>query len=84
MLLNGEQVYLAADAVRSQHDVDVTRPHVVGQNLIEVEIVSAATSPAVYVAACSARVSLNGRALIADGIPWTLDVGERLFLRVPL
>jgi hypothetical protein len=84
ILLNGEQVYLAAEAARSHHSFDVTRPYQPGQNLVEVEIVSAKTNPSVYIAACSVRVSPNGKMLIADGIPWTLSVGERLFLRIPL
>jgi hypothetical protein len=84
IMLNGEQVYLEPNAAGSRHSVDVTRPYVAGQNLVEVEIVSATMNPAVYGAAAAARVSPNGPALIADGIPWTLSVGERLFLRVPL
>ena len=84
ILLNGEQVYFEAAAARSSHQVEVTRPYVAGQNLVEVEIVSSTMNPAVYVAAAAARVSPNGPALIADGIPWTLGIGERLFLQVPL
>jgi hypothetical protein len=85
MFLDGEQVYLDSSATRLVHVVDVVRPYRGGDHVLEVEIVSSASATAsVYVAACSAQASPGGKALQADGIPWTLVVGERLRLSVSL
>lgn len=82
--INGEQVYVEASPTQLSHRVDVVRPYVAGEHLLEVEIVSSSKSPAVYAASCTAQVKPSGKMVHADGIPWTLGIGERLFLKIPL
>jgi hypothetical protein len=84
VLINGEQVYVEASPKQLSHRVDVVRPYVAGEHILEVEIVSSSKSPAVFAASCTAQVKPNGRIVHADGIPWTLGNGERLFLKVSL
>jgi hypothetical protein len=84
VLINGEQVYIEASPTQLSHRVDVVRPYVAGENLLEVEIVSSSKSPAVYATSCTAQVKPSGKIVHADGIPWTLGNGERLFLKISL
>jgi hypothetical protein len=84
VMVNGEQVYVEASATRLSHSVGVVRPYAAGEQLIEVEIISSSMSPAVYTASCTAQVNPNGKIVHADGIPWTLGIGGRLFLRISL
>jgi len=82
--LNGEEVYSEPGTTLARHGVDVVRPYVAGENVIEVEIVAASAGPAQYVASCTAEVTPAGQAIHADGVPMSLDVGGRLFLRISL
>ena len=82
--LNGEEVYSEASGMLSRHEVDVVRAYVGGENVVEVEILSASVSPAEYVASCTAEVTPAGQVVHADGVPTSLDVGGRLFLRISL
>lgn len=84
VFINGEQVYVEASPTQLSHRVDVVRPYVAGEHLVEVEIVSSSKSPALYAASCTAQVKPDGKMVHADGIPWTLGNGERLFLRISL
>jgi hypothetical protein len=84
VMVNGEQVYVETSTTRLSHRVEVVRPYAGGEQLIEVEIVSSSESPAVYAASCTAQVNPNGRIVHTDGIPWTLGIGGRLFLRISL
>jgi hypothetical protein len=84
LFLDGEQVYLEANPTAASHRVDVVRPYAPGEHVIEVEIVSSSPSPAVYVASCTAQVNPTGKLVHADGVPWTLGVGERLRLSISL
>ena len=83
MFLDGEEVYLAPSVTLVSHRAEFVRPYVQGQHVLEVEIVaSASTSPALYIASCTAQVTPSGKALHADGVPWNLSVGQRLRLSV--
>jgi hypothetical protein len=85
MFLDGEQVYLDSSSMRESHRIDLERPHSAGEHVLEVEIVSASqTVAANYVASCTAQILPGGRSVHADGIPWTLAVGQRLRLSVLL
>lgn len=87
IFLNGESIYLEPAAARTVHVVHLVRPLSAGGQRIEMEILSADRSPSIYVASCTAAVGGDGgssRAVHADGIPWTLGIGERLFLTITL
>jgi hypothetical protein len=84
VFINGEQVYIETSPTQLSHRVEVVRPYVAGEHLLEVEIVSSSKNPAVYAASCTAQVKPIGRMVHADGIPWTLSNGERLFLKISL
>jgi len=85
IFLDGEEVYLDSSTTRTAHRVDLVRPYRAGEHVLEVEIVASASATAsIYVASCWAQASPGGKALVADGIPWTLAVGERLRLSVSL
>jgi hypothetical protein len=82
VFLDGEQVYLESSPVQSAHRIILIRPYAAGEHVLEVEIVSSQeVRPMVYTASCTA-MKANGTGVHADGIPWTLLVGERLTLRV--
>src|SRR6266487_5310935 len=82
VMVNGEQVYLESGTTLRYHHVQVVRPYLAGENLVQVEIVSSSKSPAAYGVSSSAQVNPNGRTLLTDGFPRTLGVGESLFLRI--
>ncbi len=84
VLINGEQVYVQANPMQPSHRVDVVRPYRPGEHLLEVELISSSGSPALFAASSTAEVKPRGRIVHADGIPWTLGIGERLFLKVSL
>lgn len=84
MLLDGEQVYLDATPTQLTHQVKLVRPYVPGAHILEVEIVSSTKSPAVYRASSTAVVDPDGPLVHADGIPWTLSIGERLRLLISI
>ena len=84
IFLNGEEVYSEVAAERMSHHVDVVRPYMTGDNLIEAEIIASTRSPAQYVASSTAEVSPTHQVVHADGVPSVLAVGERLFLRISL
>lgn len=84
VMVNGEQVYLEAGTGLRNHRVDVVRPYVAGENLVEVEIVASSKSPAAYAVSCTAQVHPKGKIVHADGFPRTIGFGERLFLRISL
>ncbi len=84
VLIDGEQVYLDANPTQLSHQVEVVRPYAPGAHRLEVEIVSSTKSPAVYVASCAALVNPNGNGVHADGAPWTLSPGQRLYLLISL
>jgi len=81
ILLNGEEVYSEAGTTLAHHEVEFVRPHVAGENVVEVEIISSNVSRALYVASCTAEVTPAGPVVHADGVPTSLGVG---FLRIPL
>ena len=84
VLLDGEQVHLEANPTQPSYRVELVRPYAPGAHTLEVEIVSSTKSPAVYAASCTAVVNPDGPLVHADGIPWTLSIGERLRLRISL
>lgn len=82
VFLDGEQVYLEASPGQAAHQVNVIRPYAAGEHVLEVEIVSSQeVGPTVYTASCTAAKA-NGPGVHADGIPWSLTVGQRLTLRM--
>jgi hypothetical protein len=82
--LNGEDVYSDVGTTLSRHEVEIVRPYVGGENIVEVEIIAADVSPVEYVASCTAEVTPAGQVIHADGVPTSLGVGGRLFLRISL
>lgn len=75
--INGEVVY-SETAPQAHHAVRVTRIHQGGQQVVEAEILSAATSPSVYAMSVTLAVVPAGRVVHADGVPTSLEVGQRL------
>jgi hypothetical protein len=84
IFLNGEEVYAEPGTGRPSHAVDVVRPYVAGENLVEVEVIASSHASGGYVASCTADVAPTGEVVHADGVPQALKVGERLSLRISL
>jgi len=84
ILLNGELLYSEPGTGRSSHAVEVVRPYQAGENVIEVEILASTIAAGAYVASCTGEVTPTGQVVHADGVPQSLEVGERLFLRLSL
>jgi len=82
--LNGEELYSETGTTLTRHSVDVVRSYVGGENVVEVEIITASASTAQYAASCTAEVSPTSQVVHADGVPMSLAVGGRLFLRISL